>query len=152
MNRILLAVLILGAAQGCGLREPSASEIFNLRTKCAQLVEQMPEAHEGRNPNVQNETHTSHFDPKTNRCYAEFDEQKRDLDLKSGLPLGWETDTFLYDAQTHDLLAWTSVQGDHKAALVARDSGLGAPPGYDMDYDTAQAIINKTMADDRTRK
>src|SRR5438034_602101 len=52
-------------------RQPTATELFNLRTKCAELGEKINNDNVlGRLPMLM-QTHMSHYDPKTNRCYVE---------------------------------------------------------------------------------
>jgi hypothetical protein len=51
-------------------QKPTATEIFNLRTKCAELGDKILRLHPVSAPFT--EEQTSHYDPKTNRCYVDL--------------------------------------------------------------------------------
>jgi len=93
-RRMFLCALVL-ASQSC-TQKPTATEVFNLRSKCAELGDQL-----------QRDTYeatggASHYDQPSNRCYVRlviFENSKNSV-YKA---------IELYDGQTHEKLA--SVQG-----------------------------------------
>jgi hypothetical protein len=77
-------------AQERDFRPPSATEVFNLRSKCAELGEKILKQ-SGYLYDV-----LSHYDVRTNRCYVELTEHS----LKENI-----YDRYLYDGQTEEILA-----------------------------------------------
>src|SRR5262244_1988050 len=77
---------------------PTASEIFNLRSKCAELGQKIMENHVIGSALTQDVV--THYDPKTNRCYAELDVNMADLSKFDEY-----NSRTLYDAQTGEMLA-----------------------------------------------
>jgi hypothetical protein len=63
-------------------KKPTATEAFNLRTKCAELAEKISSEHDHagislalaqkRPPTPLTQEQFSNYDPKTNRCYVEL--------------------------------------------------------------------------------
>lgn len=56
---------------------PSATEAFNLRTKCAELTDKIGKEHDFSGADVNQippftQERSSHYDPKTNRCYVQI--------------------------------------------------------------------------------
>jgi hypothetical protein len=148
-------------------QKPTATETFNLRTKCVELAEK-PNGeydhakrelalHMGQPPFFQ-QGHFSRYDPNTNRCYVEL-QVNIDLavleyiNLQGTSKLLKQRDEFLanvgldysarylYDGQTGEELAW--MQKGHNAL---------APSGFigtqKVDWSEAFTKIDETMADD----
>ena len=84
-------------------KAPTATEVFNLRSKCAELGEKILDGNIIGSALAQE--HVSHYDPKTNRCYVELDVHMADLSK-------WDDyrSRNLYDGQTGEILAWTRDQ------------------------------------------
>jgi hypothetical protein len=101
---------------------PSATEIFNLRSACAKLAENIEIAN--RPSLVVTYKLLSHYEPRVNRCFAE---------------LSSEYATRLYDGQTSELLveAWNGTQFSFIKGGPEQPS-----------RDAALAVITRTMADD----
>jgi hypothetical protein len=116
---------------------PTATEIFNLRSKCAALGQKIMENNTIGSALTQDVV--THYDPKTNRCYAELDVQMRDL---SKFPEEYYSRT-VFDAQTGEALAHVERKKGQKSAYVS-DGGLNI-----TDFDTAILKIGELMADDR---
>jgi hypothetical protein len=125
----LLAVAAITLAYWIGkhraevsLVRPSATEIFNLRSECAKLAENI------RSTNQPSPVLTlkllSHYDRDANRCYTE---------------LSTEYATRLYDAQSGELLveSWNGVSPSFIKGGPEKPS-----------RDAALALIERTMADD----
>jgi hypothetical protein len=91
---MLLCALVL-LSQSC-TQKPTATEVFNLRSKCTELGDRLMRDTYGATGV------TSHYDPSSNRCYVRvviFFEYSKNV-YKA---------VELYDGQTHEKLA--SVQG-----------------------------------------
>jgi hypothetical protein len=117
-------------------RKPTATEAFNLRTKCAELGDEILRRHPVQPPFIQEQT--SHYDPKTNRCYVDLLVTNMDQELKSGDYIA----EAVYDGQSRELLA--SVERNKgKLTVIVKDGPLDA-----SDTD-AYAKIKSLMADDR---
>lgn len=81
----------------------------------------------------------SHYDPSTNRCYADLTSQQPD-----------HTRRGLYDAQTRDLLASSSIDQDKRNGSVF-EAGRPYMADGNARFDDANDYINNKMADDRKR-
>lgn len=75
---------------------PTATEIFNLRTKCAELSRQLDESLP-YGPAWTRST-VSNYEPKSNRCYVTLEDDDG---------AAHEHSINLYDGQTRELLAYT---------------------------------------------
>ena len=115
------------------------SEVFHLRTECAELADKLMHGFEEMTPTVQIPTRTpelysvaSHYEPTTNRCYADLTSTFETAPVVNGRYLPNSKDPWvehrtraLYDAQTKDMLASSFVDGDkrHGNVFEARASG-----------------------------
>ena len=82
-------------------RLPTATEVFNLRTKCAQLARDLDESFP-YGLHWQRDT-VSNYSAKSNRCYVTLIDSN---DVEK------EYSRNLYDGQTRDLLAYTKTEGE----------------------------------------
>lgn len=114
-------------------RKPTATEVFNLRSKCAELGDKIPNA-SLLNPNL-DQHHVSHYDPQTNRCYIEVTVYTVDPSKHED-----HHSRNLWDGQTGELLVSIRSNKGVKTAYIK---------GGSNDYDIAQAMIDTAMADDR---
>lgn len=78
-------------------RQASASEVFNLRSRCAELAEKM-KTDDDHKPDVV-VTARSHYNPKTNRCYVVLDKNYPLHDFVRNTE-------YLYDGQTKEQMAY----------------------------------------------
>src|SRR5262249_19590781 len=120
-------------------RPPTATEVFELRSKCAALAEKL----RGQYPVgiALTQDGVSHYDPKTNRCYVELSAQPADLS-KTG-----ETySRSVFDGQTGEMLAHVHKEKDGRLSAYVKDNVANV-----TDYYAALAKIESLMADDRTR-
>jgi hypothetical protein len=133
---------------GSSSQLPTAAEVFALRSKCADLINDLRNARYpppvGLPPTL-DVTFKSHYNPSANRCYV--------LETEQGYvaPSGYTKRT-LYDGQTKEVLAYTHLDADMRVRGAMRAGHLevkadvvGATP-----YDQADAFIKKVMEDDRT--
>lgn len=128
------------APQQVVVQAPTATEVFNLRSKCADLGEQILENNIVGVALTQSQT--SHYDPKTNRCYVELTVQTGDTTR----PLTYLSQT-LYDGQTKEILAFARTEDGKNSGMVFVPA---ANPANDF-FANATAFINKMMEDDRSQ-
>ena len=123
------------------VRSPTATEVFNLRSKCAELGEKiMKNAVIG---DALKKDQVSHYEPKTNRCYVQLtvsnaDPTKGDEHFQQ----------YLFDGQTGQVLAAVRREKGTRSGEISIDpSPLNGNP--DELYVDASIFISKMMADDR---
>src|ERR1700730_17603927 len=86
---IIFVSIIIGFFFGCQkpstpiqnqtvAQAPTATEVFNLRNKCAELGEKIIDGNQPLGSALRQEQ-VSHYDPKTNRCYVELNVHMADL-------------------------------------------------------------------------
>lgn len=123
-------------------RQASASEVFNLRTKCAELGDKMvQEDFHGPALSISGETH---YDEKTNRCYVELDANSVDQNVK-------DFHNSLFDGQTKELLAFTGMSHGVMSGQVLASWNSESPDERKLSLNE-QAIdyIREKMDDDRS--
>jgi hypothetical protein len=133
-----LAALLLSCS--CDRRDgtsqlPTATEVFHLRSECAELGRKFESNQVGYRFVVM----ASHYDPKTSRCYVEV------------TVVDSETDHQLYDGQTGKLLASSHV-GPRGRTGEARPGVLTLPKDDEARFKVVEAFIGKMMAEDRMRE
>lgn len=124
-------------AEDTVFQKPSATEIFNLRSRCAALGEKI--MNENVIGSALTQSQTSHYSPKTNRCYVELDVNMADLNRYNEYAA-----RYLYDGQTGEMLAWCKKEKG--------DSMTGFIFGGKIEQNTyldASMKIDAEMADDR---
>jgi len=152
LSGIVLGAVMAGtlAAQTKPARPqaPTATEVFHLRTECAELGEKLL-------LKLYDSTYydqESHYDALTNRCYVAI--RFWNGVLRDGvLDHPKLASTFLYDGQTKRLLAYYKLEGTgcpngtecRKTGKVFVDSARSD------DADEANRFITMTMADDPKR-
>jgi hypothetical protein len=122
-------------------RSPTATEVFNLRSKCAEFGEKIMKDTVTSEELTKNQV--SHYDPKTNRCYVQLTVWKANLAKAEEY-----FQQYLYDGQTGQLLA-----------AIRREKGVSSGDIYinpspmngnsDELYLDASIFIRKMMEDDR---
>jgi hypothetical protein len=116
---------------------PTAIEVFNLRSKCAELGQKILDGNTIGSALTQEQV--SHYNPKTNRCYVELDVHTADLTKP------WTVDDrFLFDGQTSELLMFAKNDNGVK-------TGLGGNTPNSTPYGSAMDAIGAAMADDRSQ-
>jgi hypothetical protein len=151
----LSAVLILGCQKpsapdsstgSTSFRKPTATEVFNLRSKCAELGEKILKNNLIGIALTQDEL--SHYDPITNRCYVELTVQNADMSKSDYF------NQYLFDGQTGEMLA--TIQNDKRGKggyVYDNQHHFPLPVPYDANavYLGALAYIDEKMADDRKK-
>jgi hypothetical protein len=121
---------------------PTATEVFQLRSQCAKLGEQMlQDIFIG---SALTEDQLSHYEPRTNRCYVEV--TVRTVDLTKPNPYINRT---LYDGQTKELLAFARTEKGVKSGMVFDRQGPSTNPTKNLGWEDASAYIDEKMLDDR---
>jgi hypothetical protein len=116
-------------------RPPSATEVFDLRSKCAELGGKILEGIDARmHPTL---SQVSHYDHRTNRCYVEVTEQS-----------GSTYHRYLYDGQIKEILAHAStIKGKREGEISDNQHNPTGNTGNK--YDEASKYIDEMMAEDR---
>lgn len=117
---------------------PTATEIFTLRSRCAELGQKIMEHNFIGSALTQDVT--THYDPQTNRCYAELDVTEADLTKYNDYNF-----RAVYDGQTREILASVTNDKGQKTAFV-KDGGLKT-----TDWNEAIMQIGTLMADSRKK-
>jgi hypothetical protein len=130
---VSVGLCVPAMAQERDFQLPPATEVFNLRSKCAELGGKILEGIDARmHPTL---SQVSHYDPRTNRCYVEVTEQS-----------GSTYHRYLYDGQTKEILAHAStIKGKREGEISDNQRN----PTGGNNYDDASKYIDQMMAEDR---
>jgi len=117
-------------------RALTAEELFNLRSKCAELGNKMIE---GESDERVLNLATSRYDATSNRCYV-----LRTMDINGGGDSGGATFHFLHDGQTGTVLARTlkNMHGEF-GWLTDKQTGEQVPGSYEH----SELYMQQMMAD-----
>ena len=122
---------------------PTATEVFNLRSKCAELGEKIMKNNvigAGRT-----QSQLSHYEPKTNRCYVQLTVSP--VDPAKGDDYFQQS---LYDGQTGLVLAGIRRENGKKFGEIFADAHPMSGNPDEM-YLDATLFIGQMMVDDGTR-
>jgi len=121
---------------------PTATEVFQLRSACANLGEALLD--ETTVGSALTKDQVSHYDPPSNRCYIELTVQKAN-------PKGFDDyiNRSLYDGQTKELLAFARIEKSKKVGMIFDRQHSMADPTKNLGWDDASAYINEKMFDNR---
>src|SRR5471030_1138476 len=126
------------------LRKPTATEVFNLRSKCAELGEKLMNKNIIGNALAQEQV--SHYDPRANRCYVKLSVHTADLAHIRDTFASW-----LYDGQTGEMLGWSEIKkGVKDGFMFSWVDDRTFMSGADS-FKAANTEIEARMADDRTQ-
>jgi nitrate reductase alpha subunit len=129
------------SADAPSFRSPTATEVFDLRSKCADLGEKIMKNTAVGDDLKQEEL--SHYEPKTNRCYVRL--TVWNANLGKG---GEYFHQYLFDGQTGQMLAAIRRENGVRSGDIYSDP----PPSQgnsDEMYVDASIFISQMMADDR---
>ncbi len=122
---------------------PTATEVFQLRSLCVKLGEQLFD--EMAIGSALTKEQVSHYDPKSNRCYVELTVHK--ISPKDA------NDDYInrtvYDGQTKDLLAFAKIERGTRVGMIFDKQHGMADPGKSLGWDDASGYIDEKMLDDR---
>ena len=122
-------------------RSPTATEVFNLRSKCAELGEKI-----FKNTDIADalkKDQVSHYEPKTNRCYVQLTVWNPNLSKGDDY-----FQQYLLDGQTGQVLAAIHREKGVRSGEISIDP---SPLNGNSDelYVDASMFIGKMMEDDR---
>lgn len=135
---------------------PTANEVFDLRTKCAQLGQKILDD-DVHGPAV-SITEVSNYNAQTNRCYVKLEASPADLATPRDQHY---LDTSVFDGQTGELLAFTKYKNlpawtgpgddkhENKYGLIVYEHKCVVQPCDG--YDGAKKEIESLMHDSRER-
>jgi hypothetical protein len=152
MRSRLTVALLLIAFVGCrnsspapppasnqpAFQPPTATEVFSLRSQCAELGQKIMENNVVGVALTQGQA--SHYNPRTNRCYIELTIQTADTTAQLAC-----LNRVLYDGQTNEMLAFATMKNGQKTGAVFVKTELTS----ENFFDSASAFIDKMMEDDR---
>ncbi len=89
----------------------------------------------------------SHYSPESNHCYVKLDVHTADL---SAPREKYQQTSYLFDGQTHEMLATASLKGSEKTAHVFAESLMKfvSNPVFPT-YEETNALIQKFVTEDR---
>ena len=126
-------------------RLPTATEVFDLRSKCAVLGDKvMSENYIG---SALTHNQISHYNPETNHCYVKLEVSTADLTTPKERFI---RDEYLYDGQTKESLAYAYWDGNQKSAMIFSDSlkKFVHDPTLPT-YEETDNLIDQFVAEDR---
>jgi hypothetical protein len=117
-------------------RPPTATELFNLRSRCAALGEKfLDELVIG---SALTKSATSRYDPRTNHCYGDV--------VTQSIADNSYFNRSLFDLQTSELLAFAKEEKGKKVGMVF---GRMSDMRNDLGFSDANEFIDKMMREDR---
>jgi len=147
--KIMILILSLVAVVGCSRQQataatqtqklPTATEVFNLRSKCAELGKRLDESMGHVSAVAQDMV--SNYNVKNNRCYVKLTNHPTnyaEITTKS-----WFNNVYLFDGQTREALATTSTTGNEFDGSTKK-SGMAYGKNI-RTYDAAEAYIDRLM-------
>jgi hypothetical protein len=140
-STIAIALSTVAHAQS---QRPSASEVFALRTECAQRGEavfekRLAEIFGDERIGIATHSFGTHYDPKTNRCYVQV------IDEYEGGLSGYIQ---LIDGQTEEQLAYCRAVNGEWHGMIGATNFEEVVPDF-IGYDNAWRYIAAKMMDDR---
>lgn len=112
---------------------PTATEVFDLRSRCAKLGQQILD--NSVIGSALTQSVVSNYNEKTDRCYVELTVQSADLTQPNQT-----MEQYLFDGQTKEMLAVTKDDKGVKSGIVFKDAGI-------LGFDAVDDYIGKKMAD-----
>ena len=121
-------------------QRPTATEVFRLRSVCAELGERILQSNVIGSALYQQQV--SHYDERTNRCYVELtvqNAQSPDLYINRNL----------FDGQTKELLAFARIEKGQKVGMVFDRQHVIKYNLKNAGWDDASEYIDERMIEDR---
>jgi hypothetical protein len=138
----LLAFSAIDAAETANHQLPTATEVFQLRSLCAGLVDKLLD--ETTVGSALTKDQSSHYEPRSNRCYVELTIQTADATRPNPY-----INRVLYDGQTKEMLAYARIERGKKVGMIFDKQHRMADPTKNLGWDDASAYIDEKMLDDR---
>jgi hypothetical protein len=125
--------------------KPTATEVFDLRSKCAALGQTLLQ--DSLIGPALTQTQISRYNADDNRCYVRLDVSTADLATPQQ---NFTRDSYLYDGQTRELLAYISLEREKKVGDIFSDSlRRYAHDRASPTYEEAANVIEQFMMEDR---
>jgi len=136
----LLCWSVTAYAQQPYFKPPTATELFNLRSRCAALGNKFLDDDPLVGRSSLTKTIISHYDPRTNHCYG--DEVTQNVANPDSY-----FNRFLFDLQTGEMLAFARRTAKEKQNGIV----VGGPLDMrdDHGFSAANEYIDKLMQEDR---
>jgi hypothetical protein len=126
-------------------RLPSASEVFDLRSKCAALGEKL--LAENAVGSALDQDQVSRYSPETNHCYVKIEVYSSVLTTP---PDSFVTRKYLYDGQTGELLATTAKKGSVESANVLSEAlKKFVQDPIQPSFEETNVLIDKFVSEER---
>jgi hypothetical protein len=143
---LALCISIL-AGPAFGQTPPTATEAFNLRIKCKEMVTDKTQTmtedfYRPKAPELEFFFSSSRYDARVNRCYGDFHWKQK---FSTGSLRERETRQ-LYDMQTDDLISFNKTENGKKVGLVF-DHSHQSSMGANLGWDDADQYMNDMMED-----
>jgi hypothetical protein len=124
---------------------PTATEVFDLRSKCAALGQKILD--ENLIGSALAQEQISHYSSESSRCYVKLDVHTADLTTPKE---NYLQNVYLFDGQTHELLASASAQGEQQwgSIFAVGLKGFAHDPLLPT-HDEVNALIDNLMEQDR---
>jgi hypothetical protein len=122
---------------------PTATEVFQLRSLCVKLGEQLDD--EMLVGSALTKDHVSRYDPRSNRCYVELMVHK----ISPKNEIDDYVNRTIYDAQTKELLAFAKIEKGKRVGMIFDPQHGVADVSKNLGWDDANAYIDEMMLDDR---
>jgi hypothetical protein len=134
-----------GSAFGQAL--PTATEAFNLRIKCKELVDEKTQTmtedfYRPKAPELEFFYSSSRYDARVNRCYGDFHWKQK---FHTGLMKERESRS-LFDMQVDDLVAFNKNEDGKKVGMVFDHSHQSTSNG-NLGWDDADTFMNDMIED-----
>jgi len=147
--KVTILILALICVGGCSRQQvtaatqtqklPTASEVFELRSKCAELGKKLDESM-GHVSAVAQDV-VSNYNVKNNRCYVLL--TNHPVNYAEITTPSWFNNVYLFDGQTQEALATTSTTGNGFDGSTKK-SGMAYGKNI-RTYDAAEAYIDRLM-------
>ncbi|MGA3371192.1 MAG: hypothetical protein ABSC48_05470 [Terracidiphilus sp.] len=126
-------------------RLATATEVFDLRSKCAALGEKIMS--ENIIGSALTHDQVSRYNPETNHCYVKLEVSTADLSTPREKFI---THEYLYDGQTKELLATAIREGNRESAEIFSESLKRFVHDPILpSYDETVSLMDKFVAEDR---
>jgi len=147
MFRTVLGIIVLALTGNLAVAAEqthqllTATEVFNLRSRCAALGDQILE--DRGVGSALSQSQVSYYNERTNRCYVEVTAQTANLNVPATYIA-----RYLFDGQTKEMLAFSRIDKGKKVGMVYDRQHISKSL-ENAGWDDANAYIDKMMADDR---
>jgi hypothetical protein len=148
--RLQLALCIsLAGSAAFAQTPPTATEAFNLRIKCKDMVDEKSQVMtqdfyrlKVKAPELDFFYFTSRYDPRINRCYGEFHWKQK---YRTG-PMKEREARVLYDMQIDDLIATWEIKDSKRYGMVY-DQSHKKTTDANSGWDDSSNFINEMIED-----